>query len=239
MAVCYHCGSDRIVVLRAVTVKDGLQTSAESVYEYEFINQIRAPKSAKKAPQRQTAKEYPEGAAEYDGFIAEMSYNTQPQILASADELYTLTGGEGVTIDAEGNAVAEAAGLYTITAKIAEGCEWIISDPESGELAYTTADQTFTVAIAKASIEFAEIDLADVDLVADGGPVRPKVAAVKLGDKILDPDTDYTVIYHGNTAGGTGIVVITGRGSFAGEAEKEFRIHGPADQPGPAGKSRT
>jgi len=61
-----------------------------------------------------------------------------------------------------------------------------------------------------------------------GSAIEP-VPTVTMGGETLVKDTDYTVTYEDNTYAGTGKVIITGIGSYAGEQVKEFTITGCAD----------
>ena len=57
-----------------------------------------------------------------------------------------------------------------------------------------------------------------------GKAQEPRVKMVKLGQQILDPDIDYTVIYQNNVNIGTASVIITGKGHYTGSVTKNFSI---------------
>ena len=80
----------------------------------------------------------------------------------------------------------------------------------------------FTFRICKSIDDAAVADIPAVEYT--GSAVKPDVK-VTLGGKQLQKGTDYTVAYRNNTAAGTGTVVITGCGDYAGTIEKEFHIH--------------
>lgn len=57
----------------------------------------------------------------------------------------------------------------------------------------------------------------------DGNSKKPAVT-VKLGDKTLEKDTDYTVSYNKNKAAGTAEAVIIGAGTYQGQKTINFTI---------------
>lgn len=61
----------------------------------------------------------------------------------------------------------------------------------------------------------------EYELVEDG--VKPEIA-VKMGDKTLVENTDYTLTYADNTEIGTGKITITGEGAYKGTKTVEFKI---------------
>ena len=57
-----------------------------------------------------------------------------------------------------------------------------------------------------------------------GKAQEPTVEAVKLGQQILNPGTDYAVSYRDNVNIGTASVIITGKGRYTGTITKKFSI---------------
>ena len=88
------------VFIRAIAWKNDMFNSSESIFVYRFAEAIIIP----------------------EGF--ELTYNGMPQIGVAGSAYYILEGGEGVTIDEEGNALATQPGTYTVTAKIKDGYVW-------------------------------------------------------------------------------------------------------------------
>ena len=62
-----------------------------------------------------------------------------------------------------------------------------------------------------------------------GAAIEPTLASVKWGDRALTEGTDYSVGYLNNTAPGTGSVVLTGMGNYAGTRSLDFTIYAPVD----------
>ena len=62
-----------------------------------------------------------------------------------------------------------------------------------------------------------------------GAAIEPTLASVKWGDRALTEGTDYSVSYLNNTAPGTGSVVLTGMGNYAGTRSLDFTIYAPVD----------
>lgn len=62
-----------------------------------------------------------------------------------------------------------------------------------------------------------------------GAAIEPTLASVKWGDRALTEGTDYSVSYLNNTVPGTGSVVLTGMGNYAGTRSVDFTIYAPVD----------
>ena len=84
---------------------------------------------------------------------------------------------------------------------------------------YAITRQTVSLTVNPASISGAKVEIDDQVY----GEDRP-VPTVTLGDKTLDPDTDYTVTYSEVTGVGTATATITGKGNYTGEVKKTFQI---------------
>ena len=86
---------------------------------------------------------------------------------------------------------------------------------------YTLDNATGTTqawSIGEASITEATVELSETEFTYTGQSQKPTVT-VKLGDKTLTENTDYTVTYDGNcTDAGTYTVTVTGKGNYSGEA---------------------
>ncbi|MDY4516110.1 MAG: hypothetical protein SPD93_06390 [Lachnospiraceae bacterium] len=92
----------------------------------------------------------------------------------------------------------------------------------TGKGNYTaTAKKTYT--IAKKSIAGSVITLSKTSYIYSGKECKPTVV-VKVGDKTLVKDTNYTVSYKNNVNIGTAAVVVTGKGNYSGTAKKTFLI---------------
>ncbi len=81
----------------------------------------------------------------------------------------------------------------------------------------------------KSNISEATVTLAQTSYVYDGKAKTPSVT-VKLGDKTLVLDTDYTVSYIDNIEVGTAKVIITAKGNYTGSKTTNFTITKAADQ---------
>ena len=118
-------------------------------------------------------------------------------------DTFTLTY-EGNTGTAVGNYTAKVTGLgndnYTLTG--ANGVTQVWS-------------------IGVASIAEATVELSETEFTYTGQSQKPTVT-VKLGDKTLTENTDYTVTYDGDTTNaGEVTVTVTGTGNYSGEAESK------------------
>ncbi len=71
-----------------------------------------------------------------------------------------------------------------------------------------------------------------------GKAQKPTVKTVKLGQRILNPDTDYAVKYRNNVNIGTASVIITGKGHYTGTVTKKFSIAARKGSRFTAGKYR-
>lgn len=76
------------------------------------------------------------------------------------------------------------------------------------------------------SIETAMVSGIDESYEYTGTAITPQ-PIVKLGDKTLSKDVDYTLSYTGNTEPGTASVTITGTGSYTGAITVSFTIEKP------------
>ena len=206
-------------VIRAYAWKNKLNDSPESVFVYKFTDRIVPP----------------EGDT--------LTYRGEPQIGVGASPFYTLIApdGSGVEIDGEGNATATNAGVYTVTAHIADGYVWKIGETEPQavpgepdengtvpvewitEDITTDEDRTITFTIGKASLEGAIVTAED--MVYTGEPLTPQVT-VSLGDAPI-PAAEYSVTFENNTEIGTATIIVTGNEiNYTGTATGTFEILG-------------
>ena len=112
--------------LRAMTVREGMRNSEESVYIYTFTNKVPVPE------------------------MRELTHNGRDQIGVQASSYYTLEPvTAGVTIDEDGNAVAADVGSYEVRAKLTdpENFQWKVTK-EDGTVDGTTEDQIVTFKIS-------------------------------------------------------------------------------------------
>lgn len=77
--------------------------------------------------------------------------------------------------------------------------------------------------LTRKSISSAKVTLNKTEYTYDGNSKKPAVT-VKLGDKTLEKDTDYTVSYNKNKAAGTAEAVIIGAGTYQGQKTINFTI---------------
>ncbi len=75
----------------------------------------------------------------------------------------------------------------------------------------------------KTTISADHVSLSQTSYVFDGTAKEPEVT-VKVGDKTLVKDIDYTLSYEDNINVGTGKVSVTGTGDYTGTVTKEFAI---------------
>ena len=105
---------------------------------------------------------------------------------------------------------------------------------EEGVRTYTCAkcQDSYTQAIKKLpssdvtaeNISKAVVTLSKGTCNYTGKAQEPTVRTVKLGQQILDPDIDYTIVYQNNVNIGTASVIITGKGHYTGSVTKNFSI---------------
>lgn len=73
------------------------------------------------------------------------------------------------------------------------------------------------------NLEYCDITLAGDSFTSTGKKIEPEVT-IKFGEKTLQKNKDFTVAYVNNTDPGTARVIISGKGSYEGHAEKTFTI---------------
>ena len=78
-------------------------------------------------------------------------------------------------------------------------------------------------ALSRISISKASVTLSTSTYAYDGKAKTPSIT-VKVGEKTLKKDTDYTVSYSNNTKVGTAKVTITGKGNYTGSVSKTYSI---------------
>ena len=118
-----------------------------------------------------------------------------------------------------GTVKATNVGTYKATAALASGYVW--SDGTAGA-------KTLTWKIGPASIGKASISSIATQAYT-GKAITPK-PTVKVGNKTLKPNVDYTLSYKSNVKAGTATVTITGKGNYAGTRSQTFKIAAPSVQ---------
>ena len=114
------------------------------------------------------------------------------------------------TVAEDGSVTINGVGEVTVTAAAAEGSN------------YKAAEKTATLTVSAADISEAEIDpIADVEYTGSAQTPEP---VVKLGDKTLVKDTDYTVAYADYINVGKATVTVTGKGNYTGSVDAGFNI---------------
>ena len=88
-------------------------------------------------------------------------------------------------------------------------CSYSCKDSYKDKLRYTSIKKAVIKAIP--------------DKVYTGKAVKPAVT-IKLGEKTLKKNTDYTIAYKNNKAVGKATVTIKGKGAYSGSVTKSFRI---------------
>ncbi len=145
-------------------------------------------------------------------------------IVTLSEDLYTYTGSahtptptvvyKGITLTAGTD--------YTVSYEnnIDEGTAGVVI---TGTGLFSGIKKT-TFVIEKMSIADAEINLENYTYVYDGAEKTPKVT-VQYGNTILKENTDYTVVYSGNTDAGVATAAINGMGLYGGSKELKFTIN--------------
>lgn len=83
--------------------------------------------------------------------------------------------------------------------------------------------KTLTYTIQKMPIDNVEVTLDATIFTYDGSAKQP-LAIVKLGERVLTKDIDYSLSYLNNITAGTAQVVIQGIGNYTGEVQMSFTI---------------
>ncbi len=99
------------------------------------------------------------------------------------------------------------------------------AQPASGNASYVPASSAVTVAVPQFNAkELNENNISDIEAKTYTGEEIEPVLEVKDGDTTLVLGTDYEVTYQNNVNAGTAKVVVTFKGNYKGNAEKEFTI---------------
>lgn len=88
---------------------------------------------------------------------------------------------------------------------------------------YCKATRTEQIAFEGRDIASCKITINSGGLIYDGSAKTPSVDLEYQGTKLVQ-NTDYLLSYSNNTNAGTGVVKITGKGSYIGQAERVFTI---------------
>ncbi|MCR5202160.1 MAG: chitobiase/beta-hexosaminidase C-terminal domain-containing protein [Lachnospiraceae bacterium] len=202
----------KMLVLKAVTVKDGLFDSDIAIYNYVFGNEIPLPKGEK------------------------LTFNNDYQIGIYNSEFYTLEEKDGVVIDNEGNATAKNAGTYSVTAKLKDGYKWEAAeegaegtDAGTATNAEDTEDKVVTFTIERLDIsENGKLDCKDS---YDSLEELKKDVKVSYGD--IELTTDDYELEVGDVEAGVATVSAIGIGNYKGSVSKavELNIVEPSSSP--------
>ena len=138
-------------------------------------------------------------------------------VVYDGTEKECVAAGEGYRLTGTSSAVD--AGNYTATVSLADYKNYIW-DTEDNHPLY------ISWSILPASLQDARIEIEEV-LTYDGQAATP-VPVVRLGEKTLIENTDYTVSYESNASVGTAEATITGKGNYTGTKSTTFTIE-PAD----------
>ena len=138
---------------------------------------------------------------------------------------------ESVTIPRSCTAIADNAFWNSKNATI-------ICYPDSYALTYAQEhEMAYTLLDPKTDIYEAQVSL-EMDVYPYDGTAHEPAVTVTLGDDVLNPETDYTVVYTDNRDAGTATATVTGCGDYEGEAYASFAIKnvlGDADGNGQVG----
>ncbi len=88
---------------------------------------------------------------------------------------------------------------------------------------YTVTKAAGTLQVTAADLSLADVTIEQESYSYDGSAKEPGVT-VRLGNKLLTRDTDYTVGYSDNVNVGTAAVAVTGKGNYEGSVSKTFAI---------------
>lgn len=122
-----------------------------------------------------------------------------------------------VTWSSKNEDIASVSSDGTITANKV-GKTTLIASADGYNTRITVEVTPLTLASSTVTLEYTEKDYT-------GTAYEPKVLSVVLDGKTLSPETDYTVTYRDNKNPGTGKVIITGKGTYAGTKVVEFTIN--------------
>ena len=135
-----------------------------------------------------------------------------------------------VLVAYDGRIMEESSEYYTeYSDNINAGTATLTLTP--GYSGVTTGTRTVEFTITPRSLESDALyaTLTQNRFAATGAAIEPTPASVKWGDRALTEGTDYSVGYLNNTAPGTGSVVLTGMGNYAGTRSLDFTIYAPVD----------
>ena len=134
-----------------------------------------------------------------------LTASVAPEDTANKEVTWSSDNEEIAAVDENGEVTGKAEGTANITATTADGTKLA-----------ATCEVTVKPNIAS-SIE--EIELSKTEYTYDGTAKEPYVTGTELVE-----GKDYTIEYKDNVNAGTAKVIITGKGSYAGTATKEFTI---------------
>lgn len=203
----------------SVTVAFGETTLIENIdYTLTYTNQYSAG----------TAVVTIAGMGNYTGSRSEQYKIIQLNNIASADIVLSQTefiydGTEKmpeITLTFEGKTLVENVDYRVVVANNTEIGTATVTISGMGSW-NGSVERTFS--IEKESIVNATVTLSATEVIYNGTEQKPEVI-VKLGEKPLVAEIDYTVSYESNVNAGVATVLITGIGSYRGELELEFEI---------------
>ncbi len=112
-------------------------------------------------------------------------------------------------------------GAYTSDVPTSAGT-WYVKATVEGATSYAEISDTKEFVISEKELNADNITaIADVTFTSE--EIKP-VIEVKDGDTVLELGTDYDVVYQDNTNVGTAKAIVTFKGNYKGNAEKEFTI---------------
>ena len=139
-------------------------------------------------------------------FTNALSISTDGNVTYTSDNLDV-----AVVDSITGLVTIKSAGMVTISATVSEGKNY-----EAGKTAYA-------LLVSAVNIENASVAGVSLSYGYSGKAYTPALT-VKVNGVELIKETDYTVKYENNSAPGTAIITITGRGKYTGTRIKTFEI---------------
>ena len=163
-------------------------------------------------------------------FYAVIETSTEPpaeEHTYTATFMYNGTASKTLSCTTTGTSCNVTAPNQEVTSGVFKG--W--SETSGGTVKYNvgatitlTSNKTFYAVVeTTTTITENDIVLAGSNYTYTGNSITPKVT-VKIGNTVLEKDRDYRVLYADNINAGTATVIVIGKGTYTGVAEKTYTI---------------
>lgn len=201
-----------------VTVKsDNAQLTADTDFTVSYSSNVNAGTATvtitgKGNYSGSIKKQFTITPADFSGFSAELSADTVTYTGSAQKPGATVKSGDKVLVSGTDFTVSYSNNTNTGTAKATIKGKGNYSGTITKEFTITSADISQLTASLSADI-----------FRYNGAEQKPSVT-VKSRDKMLVPDTDFTVSYSDNIDVGTATVNITGQGNYTGSMTRTFTI---------------